>query len=169
MDAPEAQGEEFIIPTRYRQPIGSHLSWPVGARELTKELSNIPQVKELQITFAGGGPKWPKGKEPTSSPIIEARFSYNVKQIQIIEELNLPKWSLTVYPVARSERAEVKKALVQTGFKMVADWLIKHSEFENSEGDWEFKEIWNSKLKELTYKSRDYVLPEVSSRQTKIK
>ena len=33
MKAPEHEEKEFIIPTRYKLPIGSHLSWPVGTLE----------------------------------------------------------------------------------------------------------------------------------------
>ncbi len=158
-----SQAEEFIIPTRYKTQIGSYLSWPIGAMELTKSLLHVPQIKELQLKFYESYPKKPQGKWPVSFSVIEARYAYHRTEYAPIAGVNDANWYLNVYPVPRLMRAEIREALKQHGFRLLADWLIDHAKLSNREGNLNFKGVWNSESKELTFGSQDYVLPEVSS------
>ncbi|HSY74882.1 MAG TPA: hypothetical protein VK810_05380 [Dongiaceae bacterium] len=163
MNTAEKQEKEFIIPTRYKVEIGSYLSWPIGAEELTKSFLHVPQIKELQIRFWESYPKYSKGKWPVSFPVIEVQFSHP----QILLSIPHSDWEFCVYPVPRNMRAEIREELLQNGLKSIEKWLFDHAKFSGRDGNLRFTGIWNSELKELTFGSRDYVLPEVSGRQTK--
>jgi len=155
---------EFIIPTRYKTPIASYLSWPVGAMELTKVFLNVPQIKELQLVFGQHYPIPHQGKWPVSFSLVEARYTHPPIQI-----LNPFDWELRVFPVPRNLRAEVRESLEQLGFNPIADWLLKHSQFSGRASNLRFSVVWKSELKELTFESRDYLLPEVSAEKRKRK
>jgi hypothetical protein len=161
MNSPENQEKEFIIPTRYKTEIGSYLSWPIGAKELTKAFLHVPQIKELQLRFWESCPKHPKGKWPVNFPVIEVQFSHP----PILLSIPHSDWELCVYPVPRNMRAEIKEVLLQNDLKPIAKWLFDHAKFSGRDSHLRFTGIWNSELKELTFGSRDYVLPEVSGKQ----
>ena len=161
MNSAEHQ-KEFILPTRYKSDIGSYLSWPVGAKELTKSFSHVPQIKDIQIEFWESYPKHPKGKWPASFPVIEVTYS----RPRVFGNFD---WEFHVYPVPRNVRSEVRESLAVSGFKVLAEWLFEHAKYSGRESHLRFTGIWNSDSKELTFGSRDYVLPEVADRKTKRK
>ena len=164
MSAGENEEKEFIIPTRYKIGIGSYLSWPTGAKELTEAFGDVPQIKELQISFWESYPKHLKGKWPVTFPVIEAIYAHPRNPI-----LGGSDWEFCVYPVPKNKRAEIRESLARNGFKILAEWLLDHAKYSGRESHLRFTGIWNSELKELTFGSRDYVLPEVVGRRTKQK
>lgn len=151
----DGQPEEFIIPTKYKLSIGSYLSWPLGAKELTKAFSGIPQLKELQLAFWESYPKFPKGKWPASFRVIEAKYSP-------ISAWNNIHWLLTIHPVPRMMRAEVRNSLSDSGLKEIADWFIAHVNFSGRDCNLSYVGYWNSELKELSFGSHEYIVPETS-------
>ena len=161
---PTSESEkEFVIPTMYKSKIGSYLSWPVGAVELTKALLVVPQITEFQLKFRDHYPTHSKGKWPVSFPVIEARYAFHRTQFAPIAGINEGHWNFEILPVPRNMRAEIREAFQQQGFGLIAQWLVAHADFSSREGNLSLASIWNSETKELTFESRDYVLPEVSS------
>ena len=166
MATEESQEKEFIIPTRYKEQIGSYLSWPVGAMELTKTFLNVPQIKELQVKF--GQYHWMphQGKWPVSFSVIEVRYAHPRHQLLIA---NNSDWEFFIYPVPRNTRAEIRKALTLHDFKLIGGWLHDHAKFSGRASNLRFTGVWNSELKELIFESRDNVLPEVPAEKQKSK
>ena len=154
---------EFTIPTAHKSPIGSYLSWPIGAKELTKALLLVPQIKEMQIRFSEGHPKHPKGKWPASFPVIEAQFSHP----QMIPFLSKFDWEICVHPVPKNLRAEIREALLQNGLKSLEKWLFAHAKFSGRDSHLRFTSNWNSELKTLAFGTDDNVLPDVSRQASK--
>src|ERR1039458_5980771 len=159
------QEKEFIIPTRYKTQIGYLLSWPVGAMELTKAILNVPQIKELELIFGQHYPTPHQGKWPVSFSVLEVRYAHPLIQLSVPNS----DWDFYIYPVPRNMRAEIREALTLRGFKLIADWLLNHAGFSGRESNLRFTGVWNSELKELSFGSRDYVLPEVSTDKQKSK
>src|SRR5208282_4320564 len=139
MATEENQEKEFIIPTRYKTQIGSYLSWPVGAMELTKAFLHVPQIKELQLAFWESYPKKPQGKWPVSFSVIEAQYSHPQHPLLGANS----DWELCVYPVPRNMRAEIRKPLAQHGFNLIANWLVEHARFSGRESNLRLIGTWN--------------------------
>jgi hypothetical protein len=118
---------------------------------------NVPQIKELELTFYESHPKHPQGKWPVNFSVIEAKYSRSRIQLSFQDS----DWQLNVHPVPRNMRAEIREALTTSGFKLIAEWLSEHAKFSGRESYLNFTAAWNSELKKLDFGSRDYVLPEV--------
>ena len=160
MNAEQDQVNEFIIPTGFKTKISSSLSWPTGAMELTKALADVPQLKELEVWFSDSFEIRQQGKWPAVFPAIEVRYA---------RHRNVPGfntgWCLVVRPVPRNVKSEISEALRKHGFKLIADWLIIHASLSKQDGNSFFKGVWSSELKELTFGTRDYILPQVVKRK----
>lgn len=165
MDSEVTLESEFIIPTRYKYRIGSYLSWPAGARELTKALSDVPQLKEIQLGFRETYPKHPKGKWPSKFCVLAARYSYERTQYAKIPGINDANWDFEVYSVPRETRAEIRSASVEYGFRRMAEWLSASAKISGSEGYLSFEATWDADSKELTFGTREYALPETSAKK----
>jgi len=156
MSAKENCEKEFIIPTRYKTPIGSYLSWPVGAMELTKAFLSVPQIKELELTFSQHYPAPHQGNWPARFSVIEARYVYPRTHLGSV-------WAFHIFPVPRNRRSEIRKALLHRGFDLLGKWLIGNAGLSGRAGNVLFNGVWNSELKDLSFESRDYPLPEIST------
>ena len=163
MNADESQEKEFIIPTRYKSKIGSHQSWPTGAMELTNCLLSVPQLKDIQITFSGGGSKPQKGKEPIDFRVIEVGYGYHRTRHAVIAGWDDGSWGIMIHAVPREIRSKIREALKSQGFGLIENWLKGHAHFSGREGNLNFTGTWNSELNELAFGQREAVLPEVSS------
>ncbi len=162
MNTDESQAEEFIIPTRFKSKIGSHQSWPTGAMELTNCLLNVPQLKNIQITFTGGGSKPPKGKEPIDFRVIDVGYGYHRTRHAAIAGWDDGSWGIMILAVPREIRSKIREALKAQGFGLIENWLKSHAHFSGHEGNLNFTGTWNSKLNELAFEQREVVLPRVS-------
>ena len=157
MPAEESHEKEFIIPTRYKARISSQLSWPTGALEITEAFSEVPQIRELQLSFSPHYPNPHQGKWPVSFSVIEVQYANGRSKLS-----NCSDWDIRVYPVPRRMRAEIREELEIRGFEVLGKWLIDHARFSGHSGDLRFSCVWNLELKTMTFESHDYVLPEVS-------
>ena len=163
MATEEVEEKEFIIPTRYKSKIGSYLSWPAGALELTKALSSVPQIKLLRLEFNGHPQNQRKGSNPVSFRVIEVRYAYHRTQYAPIAGWNDGSWNLAILAVPREIRSKIRDALKEHGFGLIANWLTNHAEFSGREGNLNYVGTWNSELNELSFGQRESVLPEISS------
>jgi hypothetical protein len=157
MNSETAPEKEFIIPTLFKDSIGSYLSWPTGAAELTKAFSTAPQINELQLKFYEGLPKYPKGKWPSKFKVICLRYGNHQGPT-----FGTSGWEISVSPVLRPLRAKIRAALNQTGFEVLLKWLIQHANFSGRESNLSYSSIWDSDKSELTFGLHEYVLPEIS-------
>lgn len=157
MNAPENHEKEFAIPTRYKIKVSSRLSWPLGALELTKHLAEVPQIRDLQLSFAPsyGAPQ--QGKWPVVFPVIEIRYTHPPSIS------NHSDWEINVYPIPRNMRAKIREAFTSSGFKNVAEWLNEHASFSGHASHLRLRGQWHSDLDELKFNSHDYILPELSN------
>ncbi len=123
MAAEENPQKEFVIPTRYKTQVSSRLSWPIGAMELTKYLIGVPQLKELQLSFAPsyGAPQ--QGQWPIVFHVIEVRYAHPPLVAGDSD------WRLNVFPVPRNMRAKIREGITLHGHKSIAGWLIDHAKF----------------------------------------
>jgi hypothetical protein len=164
MNPAEEQEKEFIIPTRYKSKVASRLSWPVGAKELTGQFANVPQLKELHLSFGLRYRENQQGKLPIVFNVIEIRHRLTSKILD-----NDTEWEIHIHPVPRDMRARIREAFASHGFKKIVEWLIQNAKFSGSESYISYSGFWHSDIDELKFNTHDYVLPEISTAKQKRK
>ena len=156
MVASENQEKEFVIPTRYKIKVSSRLFWPIGALELTQHLAGVPQIKELELSYAPsyGAPQ--PGKWPVVFPVVETRYTHPPSMSGHSD------WEINVYLVPRNMRTQIREAFTSFGFKAVAKWFCKHARFSGRASNLRLRRQWHSGLDELNFNSHDNVVPGIS-------
>lgn len=163
MASEENTEEGFIFPTNYKAKIGSYLSWPLGAKELTEAFRDVPQAKQFYLEF-GTHHSYHQGKWPARFVVIETIYNGSKRlQCSNITDFNERRWHFHIYPVPRNMRSGVKEALKQGGFQQIRKQLARHQHLSSSESYWRFELIWDSNVKELASGSYDYILPKISA------
>jgi hypothetical protein len=125
-----------LIPTSYRNKLPKHLSYPVGAGEISTALAAAVHVKPLSLGFHS------RPVEPASEfqRILVARQPYSIVQA-IYHPARKPGlsaaafmieagwydecWDLAVYPVLREHRHIANRLLQERGFPALSLWVHK--------------------------------------------
>src|ERR1700690_3437986 len=116
-----------MIPTGYKSKIPSTLSYPLGAKTISEALEGVPQTDSLVVEF------WfwnrqrivPIFRQPYR--VLGVRYSptplNTVYQNYCAGRLD-PGWIITVEPVPRSFRHEVRAKLLTEALPRMRRWLI---------------------------------------------
>lgn len=154
----EGQEKGFIIPTRYKVQISSKLTWPLGAKELSESLVDVPQIEKFQLVFQVPFKMPQQGKWPGSFSVLKVEYNHP----PFLSEHS--DWTLSIHPVPRQIRAKVRESLSTQSLNSVVQWIAEHAEISGRGSYLRFELIWNCELEQLTFDSHDYVLPGVQSK-----
>ena len=124
-----------MISTKGKFKISKELSWPVNAKMISEGLEHVPQYGKLGIYFFD------------CSTTFKSEFKKRVQKKEEIDVLSVnyrnekPHWStakyliergwynetweITVYPVPRDRKREVREAICRFGFYAIRKWLTK--------------------------------------------
>jgi len=116
-----------LIPTRYKGPLATGTSYPVGAELISRELAGAPQYGLLDIGFSGE-----KSQafllSRNSFPVIrfeyqKAEGSYSTSNSSWSLTRLEPNWSITVYPIPSTTRRVCRDYLAASGWSIIRTWL----------------------------------------------
>jgi hypothetical protein len=133
------QEAPFIFPTKSRARHSKLVSYPVGAEILSRALDGVPQHGALTCTFTAGNPHRDAGKDR----FRVLHVSYRKRARSHFDSADAssrgvfdPFWEIWIFDVQVSLRAEVKKALTETGLPlMVRPWLIENARIGGKTGE----------------------------------
>jgi hypothetical protein len=125
-----------LIPTRYKSKLGKHLSYPVGAQEISAALAGAPHVDALSLTFFAHpgvlvSPFQRALRERLTYAVLKAEYhsarkpGLSAAAFVIEGGWYDERWELTVYPVLRELRYVANRLLHERGFPALALWLRK--------------------------------------------
>ena len=123
------------IPTANKYKLPKEFSYPLGAKEISEALAEVPQYSKLSITFMDRGIFW------------ASKYKQSIKnneQIEILEiqyyipkgNISTPKkwlnegypnsgWKITVYAVPKENRHQANIALKAKVLPRLEQWLKK--------------------------------------------
>jgi hypothetical protein len=119
----------YLIPTDHKAKIPHTFSYPVGAERISEALQDVPQIKELCVSFPyfdcakhlrGGG---------KIHPVLEAQYSHSrpglsSSNAMIESGWYRPKWEIRVRPVIRGLKHSVMELILGEGLPRVREWLL---------------------------------------------
>jgi hypothetical protein len=135
MGQPERRrAKKVMIPTRRKDRLAKHLSYPIGAEALTEGLVGAPHAEALTVSFCRT-PVWPASRfqkalaEEHPYVVLAAihqparKPGYGGAQCLVESGWYDEKWELTVYPVIREMRGSANQALKEQGLPLIVEWL----------------------------------------------
>jgi hypothetical protein len=146
-----------LIPTRYKAKIPATVSWTLGAQEISDALANVPQFRELRITFSFHMMNKTALKHWPWMEVL--RCSYNKSSNSLSMSKNMiergrleRQWSISVRAVPRAERKRFHDLLLLELPKAAA-WFLEH-QARQAMGQLDFVIIWD-KQKDTLYTSTE--------------
>lgn len=145
-----------IIPTKYKSRLPQFLSYPAGAESISAELAPVPQFEKFELSFFYFS-KAGTFKGPSQEfVLIEVNFykqapSLSTSNLFIEEGVYEENWGITVRPVPRELKYEVKKLLLTEGFTRIREWLSAKREPTWLEGRKTFRVAYVPLDKALSY------------------
>lgn len=118
-----------MFPTRCKTKISSSLSYPANAKVISEALYDVPQEKDLTISFFYWKSTARMHECSMPYPIIAVEYSYN-KASQFtphrFEEagMNNPKWAIWVQPVPSTLKHHVKELIQREALPKIHAWLL---------------------------------------------
>lgn len=118
--------ETMLIPTRYKKLLPKEHSYPIGARDISDALENVPQLAELDLSFYA----FQRSNHDQRGHFLVLTAEYrhdhiglSAAKFMIEDGWYKPQWHLVVYAVPREIRHAVNKSLVSAGLGVSAKWL----------------------------------------------
>ena len=123
-----------MIPTRYKEKLSKHLSYPIGAEALTEGLADEPRVESFTLSFTGT-PVCPTSRfqfalaKEQPYKIFAARYwpamkpNYGGASWLAAGGWYDERWELTVRPVIQELRHSANRLLRERGLPLVVQWL----------------------------------------------
>jgi hypothetical protein len=137
----------YVIPTRGRDKIAHTHSYPIGAEALSKALADVPQIRELNLSFSAGrffnfsGP-WARRSDLQGNvfcTVLRVRYRRRGSSLGTQWEYGVrpgysePQWFIDVYPVFRDVRHLVRESL-SGALPKVRDWLSENGSVDSRLG-----------------------------------
>ena len=129
----------IIIPTLTRTKISRHLSYPIGAEQISTALASTPQLSEIRLLFLS----WrylPRLRE-SHYEFLRVEYLNNAVPAQKHPIWNLygrPKqgqWEIVVQPVKRVFRHRIEEYILGVALRQIADWLVERSHLARQGSD----------------------------------
>jgi hypothetical protein len=123
----EPEHDPPALPTRRRARLPRQLSYPLGAKQISKVVDGIPQFDVLELSFARWYYTELFRKENKPVPVLSAsyiRSDASPLQSKFDAERQDPGWRLTVRPVPNAEAAACRTLLLETGLPRARAWLV---------------------------------------------
>jgi hypothetical protein len=134
-----------LFPTRVKGRISGKLSYPVGAELISAELSEVPQAKNIQISFFN---KYER-IEDRGRPYSLFHVSYSG------EKDYDPGWKITVHPVPRDKKRAVREMMRAQVFPQLRNWLVKYAAAYSRHGYHSFSAIFDEDAMTLRVEERN--------------
>jgi hypothetical protein len=121
-----------MLPTKYKEKLPRHLSYPVGFDLLARELRDVPQADKLEVSFHAHAGRTTETEQKRRSGdyfcVLTASFRYirmGYSESKVMKEQGLydPNWSLYVYAVSRKHRSVASQLLCEKGIPAIVAWL----------------------------------------------
>ena len=124
-----------LIPTRNKSKLPKTLSYPLGAKEISEALAEVPQYNELSITFIDRSTFWASKynesiKDKEQIKIVEIKYTRlkgNISTPKKWLEEGYPGsgWNITIYAVPKENRHQANAALKAIALPNIKKWLEK--------------------------------------------
>jgi hypothetical protein len=117
--------ENELIPTYCKDKLPKDLSYPLGAQEISRALTGIPQHDELKLWFRSS-PMDSKSEfhdlllKGLERPILKAWYFCHP---MTISGPGFVSWTLLIYPVLRKKRHIAHELLCKDGLASARKWL----------------------------------------------
>jgi hypothetical protein len=160
----DVESKPHIFPTQSRTKHSKLVSFPVGAELLSRALDGLPQHAQLTCIFSAGSLQRNLGRELIYLMSVgytkhaRTRFDSGDAAARGIFE---PRWEIWVHTVPVAMRADVKKALVETGFpNIIRPWLMANGNITGKTGNFGMIIEYNTIDKMLVPKVQNNLLPD---------
>jgi hypothetical protein len=135
----DAELKPHIFPTQSRTKHSKLVSFPVGAELLSRALDGVPQHGMLTCIFSASSLQRDLGRELIY--VMSVGYTKRARTHNDGEDAGLrgvfdPRWEIWVHTVPVAMRADVKKALVETGFpNTIRPWLMANGNITGKTGN----------------------------------
>jgi hypothetical protein len=132
-----------MIPTRRKAKLPPHLSYPIGAQDISEALADLPHVESFSLIFsdrpiyrASEFNRWLSEQRPYM--IMEAKYNparkpgIGASNDMIEKGVYDEKCVLRVYPVLSERRHLANRLLREQGLPAIAQWLRSSHGFGTS-------------------------------------
>lgn len=137
-----------IFPTQSRTKHSKLVSFPVGAELLSRALDGVPQHAMLACVFSAGSLQRDLGKELIY--VMSIGYTKHLRTHFDSSDAGTrgvfdPRWEIWVHAVPVAMRADVKKALVETGFpNIIRPWLMANGNITGKTGNYGMRIEYNT-------------------------
>ena len=153
----------YLIPTAGKDKIAHTHSYPIGAEALSRALADMPQVREIILSFTAGrffsfSGEWAHRHNLAGDVIwtvLRVRYRRRSSSLASQWEYGLrpgvtgPQWWVDVYPVERTVRHSVREAL-ESALPELCVWLLANSCVDARLGELEFIFTYNETEKKIS-------------------
>jgi hypothetical protein len=123
--------DAYVFPTLSRAKHSHLVSYPLGAEALSRALDGVPQHAALACHFIAGNTHQHLDKLrqlALSSAYQRRERSFNDGQEAQARGVFLPRWTITVFAIPKTQRHEIKTALLTDGLpNILRPWLVEHA------------------------------------------
>ena len=130
--------QQVVIPTLSRAKISRHLSYPIGAEDISSALASTVQMQALKLHFYSG---FDHGLRRGDYEFLRVEYLNNATPAHEWPISNLHKrppqyrWEIVVQPVPRVFRRQIKQYIVDSALPQIAQWLNERAQLAQRGSD----------------------------------
>ena len=153
-----------IFPTRDRGKHGKSVSFPVGAKILSRALDSVPQHAPIGCHFTVGDME----RRPVKhlEHVMHGVYSRHVRQFHHERSAKIhgvfdPNWAISVFAVPSPLRHSIRTLLITDALpNIVRPWLIANGDVTGRAGNRELMMMFNTIDGVLVHDTRDTIMPD---------
>ena len=129
--------ERIIIPTLSRAKISRNLSYPIGAKDISRAVASAVQLPELKLAFYPPDVRL-RGAHYEFLRVEYLNNSRPVQEWPISDLFGRPpewRWGIVVHPVPRVLRHRINQYIVEAALAQIAHWLEERTELAQQGND----------------------------------
>jgi len=157
--------KSMIIPTSYRSKISSKHSYPIGAEAISEKLGDLPQSSDFTLYFSSFGSQHISIHSDICVMDIEYSFHRPTSESMIRLGFGTPNWKITVHPVPRQLRHQIKQMLEASGIPLLREWSIIHRDITGNEGCERISVVFDPSIERIRFDCFSNMGPKVSKRK----
>ena len=133
-----------LIPTEIREPLAKELAYPVGAEAISIALEGAEHFGSLSLWFGPGltaAPAWFRDRVRRGEflPVLEGSWQRDERGHSASRDLlergyYEARWELRVFAVPREFKSTARRALRESGFARLRQWLRRETPPEHERG-----------------------------------
>lgn len=146
----------FTIPTDYKAKIPHMFSYPVGAERVSEALQEVPQIKDLCVSFPHFDCAKHLREKAKVHPVLEVLYNHSrpgltSSNAMIESGYYRPKWEIRVRPVLRGLKHTITELLLAEGMPRVREWLISRKSLAGREAFQRLTLLFDEQANRLSY------------------